>query len=275
MIDAMARVTCRAGLLRSPTRRLTFFAFAASLVVASGVAGAQEGLADTVARLKPGIVAVGTFQKTRSPPFLFRGTGFAIGDGTLIATAAHVVAETLQVENRETMMVLAQGVGPRDPQAREAKAIAVDKVHDVALLRITGAPLPTLSLGNSEGVRDGQAVAFTGFPLGTALGFHPVTHRGIVASLVPAVMPGANAGNLDGRVIQGIKAGPFNLIQLDATTYPGQSGSPLYDGTSGEVLGIVNMGFLKGTKDSAVGQPSGISFAVPIQYLQELVRSVR
>jgi len=41
------------------------------------------------------------------------------------------------------------------------------------------------------------------------------------------------------------------------------------------VLGIVNMGFLKGTKDSAVGQPSGISFAVPIQYLQELVRSVR
>ena len=46
------------------------------------------------------------------------------------------------------------GAGDRaraEPQAREAKAIAVDKVHDVALLRITGAPLPALTLGNSDG----------------------------------------------------------------------------------------------------------------------------
>jgi S1-C subfamily serine protease len=143
------------------------------------------------------------------------------------------------------------------------------------LLRISGPPLPTLSLGKSDTVRDGQGIAFTGFPLGTALGFYPVTHRGIVASLVPAVMPGANADKLDGRIIQGIKAGPFVLFQLDATTFPGHSGSPLYDAASAEVVGIVNMGFLKGTKDSAVGQPSGISFAVPVQYLQELINAVR
>lgn len=271
----MARAPARKIALRIAGRGLAILAAGTSFILASSFAHAQESLPDTVARLKPGIVAVGTFQKTRSPPFVFRGTGFAIGDGTLIATAAHVVAEALQVDNRETMMVLAQGQGPREPQAREAKAIAVDKVHDVALLRIIGAPLPTLTLGNSDGVRDGQAIAFTGFPLGTALGFNPVTHRGIVASQVPAVLPGANAGNLDGRVIQGIKAGSFNLFQLDAITYPGQSGSPLYDASSGEVLGIVNMGLLKGTKDAAVGQPSGISFAVPIQYLQELVRTAR
>ena len=88
-------------------------------------------------------------------------------------------------------------------------------------------------------------------------------------------MPAPNASSLDGRVIQGIKASPFVLFQLDATTFPGHSGSPLYDGASGEVVGIVNMGFLKGTKDTAVGQPSGISFAVPISHLQELIRSVR
>ena len=196
-------------------------------------------------------------------------------DGTLIATAAHVVAESLQTENRETMMILFQVPGMKEPQGREAKAIAVDKVHDVALLRIMGPPLPTVSLGNSDTVRDGQSVSLTGFPLGTALGFYPVTHRGIVASLVPAVMPGANAGRLDGRLIQGIKAGPFVLFQLDATTYPGHSGSPLYDAGTGEVVGIVNMGFLKGTKDAAVGQPSGITFAVPIQHLQELINASR
>ena len=85
------------------------------------------------------------------------------------------------------MMILHQVPGTKEPQGREAKTIAVDKVHDVALLRITGTPLPALPLGSAM-ARDGQEVAFTGFPLGTALGFHPVTHRGIVAALVPAVM---------------------------------------------------------------------------------------
>jgi len=65
------------------------------------------------------------------------------------------------------------------------------------------------------------------------------------------------------------------LFQLDTTAYPGHSGSPLYAVDAGEIIGIVNMGLLKSTKDSAVGQPSGISFAVPIQYLQELMTNLR
>jgi serine protease Do len=261
--------------LRVASRFLAVVACASTLVLSAGPARAEQSLAVTIARLKPGIVAVGTFQKTRSPPFLFRGTGFAVADGTLIATAAHVVAESMQSENRETMMVLVQVAGAKEPQGREATAIAVDKIHDVALLRITGTPVPTLSLGASDMVRDGQLVAFTGFPLGTALGFYPTTHRGIVAAQVPAVIPSANAGRLDARVIQGIKAGSFVLYQLDATAFPGHSGSPLYDGASGDVVGIVNMGFVKGTKDAAVGQPSGISFAVPVQYLRDLIGNTR
>jgi S1-C subfamily serine protease len=97
----------------------------------------------------------------------------------------------------------------------------------------------------------------------------------MIASHAPVVMPAPNASTLDSRVIQGIKASSFLLFQLDATTFPGHSGSPLYDAASGDVVGIVNMGFVKGTKDTAIGQPSGISFAVPIQHLQELIRSVR
>jgi S1-C subfamily serine protease len=76
-------------------------------------------------------------------------------------------------------------------------------------------------------------------------------------------------------LVSRLKPGPFTLFQLDATSYPGQSGSPLFDSETGEVLGVVNMGFLKGSKDAAVGQPSGISFAVPIQHVKELLRSVR
>jgi serine protease Do len=255
--------------------------FAAAAVVASvlsvhaSMSRAEGSLTEVIARVKPSVVAVGTFQKTRSPPFVFRGTGFVVGDGTLIATAAHVVAETLSTENLETMMVLVQAPGVREKQGREAKAIAVDKVHDVALLRMTGAALPAVVIGNSESVREGLDVAYTGFPLGTALGLNSATHRAIVAGLSPMVLPGANASKLDGRIIQGLKSEPLLLFQLDAAAFPGHSGSPLYNAGTGEVIGIVNVGFLKNTKDASVGQPSGISFAVPIVYLQELLRGVR
>ena len=49
---------------------------------------------------------------------------------------------------------------------------------------------------------------------------------------------------------------------------PGNSGSPLYDTETGEVIGIINMVFVKGTKEAALSQPSGISFAVPRAHLR-------
>ena len=235
---------------------------------------AQAALADAIARVKPSIVAVGTVQKTRSPPFTFRATGFVVGDGLLIATAAHAVPETLQTEPPETMGVLIDVPGSSDPQGRVAQTVAVDRVHDVALLRIGGAPLPVLRLGDSDAVREGTAIAFTGFPLGNALGFNAVTHRGIVSSRPPIALPSPTAKQLDARVIRSVQAGPFRLFQLDATAYPGHSGSPLYDAETGEVVGVVNMG-IKATKDAAIGQATGISFAVPIKYLQDLLRGIR
>jgi len=251
-------------------------AVAALLVFVSAVVpDVQAGLPEAIQRAKPAVVAVGTFQKMRSPAFVFRGTGFAVDDGTLVATNAHVVPAALQTANGETMMVLVHVPGAKAPQPREAKVIAMDKEHDLALLRISGAPLPTVTFGNSEAARDGQSVAFTGFPIGNALGFYPVTHRGIIASLTPIAIPAATASGLDARVVQSLKSGPFVLFQLDATAYPGHSGSPLFDADVGEVIGIVNMGMLKGMKDTAVGQPSGISFAVPTRYLQELLRAPR
>ncbi len=238
------------------------------------VVSAQAALTETIERVKPSIVAVGTYQKTRSPSFVFRGTGFAVGDGLLVATAAHVLSETLQTEPPETMMVLVKVPGVQEPQGREARAVAVDRIHDVALLRIGGAPVPALKLGASDAVRDGTAIAFTGFPIGNALGFNPVTHRGIVSSRPPIALPSPTARQLDSRVIRSVQSGPFPVFQLDATAYPGHSGSPLYDAETGDVVGIVNMS-LKATKDAAVGQATGISFAVPINHLQELIRGQR
>jgi len=242
-------------------------------LLTAGIACVQAALPEALARVKPSVVAVGTFQKLRNPGFIFRGTGFAVNDGTLIATNAHVVPEALQAN--ETMMVLVHVPGATEPQSREAKTVAINREHDLALLRITGARLPAVTFGDSEAVRDGQSIAFTGFPIGNSLGFYPVTHGGIIASHSPIAVPATTTGQLDPRVVRSLKAGTFVLFQLDTTAYPGHSGSPLYDAESGEVIGIVNMGFLKGTKDSAIGQPSGISFAVPVRYLLELLRESR
>jgi serine protease Do len=238
-------------------------------------ATACAGLPEAVERVKPSVVAVGTFLKTRSPAFVFLGTGFAVGDGTLIATNAHVVSAKPKLESGETLMVLVHQRGTRDPNAREAKAVGLDQEHDLALLRIAGAPLPAVKFGDSDTVRDGQSIAFTGFPIGQVLGFHAVTHRGIVSSLTAVALPVANASQLDARTVERLKAAPIPLFQLDATIYAGNSGSPLYDEGSGEVLGIVNMGQLRGMKDPVIGQASNISFAVPIRFLQNLIANSR
>jgi serine protease Do len=259
---------CRAARLLLPAMA------AAAVLLTAGLPMARAGLSEAIERVKPSVVAVGTYQKTRSPAFAFRGSGFAVDDGTLIATAAHVVPDALPSEPRTTMMVIVQLRGAGEPQGRDATVVAIDKLHDVALLRIGGIPLPTVTLGRASPVRDGLAIAFTGFPIGNALGFHPVTHRGIIAAQPPIVLPTSNAKQLDANFIRSVKAGPFNIFQLDATAYPGHSGSPLYDADTAEVIGIVNMS-VKATKDAAVGQATGISFAVPVQYLQDLLRVAR
>jgi len=41
---------------------------------------------------------------------------------------------------------------------------------------------------------------------------------------------------------------------------------------TGEVVGVVNMVLVKGTKESALSQPTGISYAVPARFVSDLIR---
>jgi len=240
-------------------------------LLACGVARAD--LADTIVRVKPSIVAVGLFKATNSPPFTLRGTGFVVGDGTLVATNAHVVGEPPDPAAGVALVVQAR-VGAK-VELRRATILSLDPEHDLAVLRIDESPLPALALRDSETVREGQTVGFTGFPIGGVLGFSPVTHRGMVSAITPIALPGANAQQLNEKLIRRLKSGSFNIFQLDATAYPGNSGSPVFDVESGEVLGIVNMVFVKGTKEAALTQPSGIAYAIPANFLRDLLRGGR
>jgi len=237
--------------------------------------GTGAEVSDVIQRIKGSVVAVGTYERTRSPAFSFRGTGFVIGDGSLVATNAHVLPPVIDDERHEALVIAVPGPTPTSPaMVRTGKTLVIDQEHDLALVRIDGPKLPALALGDSAHVREGQSLLLTGFPIGAVLGLIPATHRAMVSALTPIAIPTGNAQELEPRAIKRLTATPYPVIQLDGTAYPGNSGSPLYDPETGEVVGIVNSVAVKATRESALSQPSGISFAIPAQPLKNLLQSI-
>lgn len=241
-----------------------------ALLIAAGHARAD--LVKAIERVKPGVVAVGTVIPTRAPPSLFMGTGFVIGNGRHVVTNAHVLPAVVDPQKQETLAVFS-GRGQQS-EVRTARKVAIDTDHDIVILEISGAPLPALNLAEAGGVREGADLAFTGFPIGVVLGLYPSTHRATLAALTPIVIPRAQASMLDARAINRMRS-PFDVYQLDAVAYPGNSGSPLFDANTGNVVGIVNMVLVKSTKESALTAPSGIAYAIPIQYVRELYATLK
>lgn len=241
----------------------------AACIVLAAVPAAAD-LPDTVARIKPSVVIVGTYRATDAPRFRLRGTGFVVGNGNTVVTNSHVLPEA--TENQTDLSLVVQVRGANDQLSmRQATVLETDRVHDLVVLRIEGPAVAPLAIRNSDSVREGQAVGFMGFPIGGVLGYSPVTHRGIVSSITAAVLPAANARQLADATIRSARAGSFYIFQLDATAYPGNSGGPLFDTDTGEVLGVVNMVLLKNTRESALSQPSGISYAIPSNFVTQLL----
>lgn len=238
------------------------------LVFGSPLWGSE--LVKTIEQVKPSIVGIGTVQMTRSPPVNFLGTGFVLDDGLHVVTNAHVVPEVLDIANKESYVVIT-GKG-KQPELRVATIVAIDKDHDLALLKISGAALPTMKLGDAEKVREGQDLVFTGFPIGMVLGFYPVTHRAMVSSITPIILPAHNSRQLNAKMIGQLQKSAYAVFQLDGTAYPGSSGSPLYDPETGLVYGVINMVFVKGKKEAALSNPSGITYAIPGNYIRELLQ---
>lgn len=241
------------------------FILALTVMVVDGFA---KPLADSIQQVKPSVVGVATYLPTRSPPVNLLGTGFVVGDGYHVVTNAHVIPDKFNVTKKERLVVLfGQG---RQPSVRETRVFQTDESHDLALLRLKGRALKPLKLGNASQVREGEEIAFTGFPIGLVLGLFPATHRGIVASITPVAIPASSAKELDITHIQRLRS-PYNVFQLDATAYPGNSGSPVFLAETGEVIGIVNKVFVKQTKESVLEKPSGITYAIPINYVKALL----
>jgi serine protease Do len=231
---------------------------------------ALADVSTVISTIKPSILIIGTFKATNSPRFSLRGTGFVVGDGNQAITNAHVIPDGPEVDSEARIVVQVRS-GQTDLQMRLATVQEVDKLHDLALLRFDGPPVPALTLRDSDTAREGQSIAFMGFPIGGALGFSAVTHRGMISSITAIALPTANAQQLNARTIASLRNGSFDIFQLDATAYPGNSGGPMFDAETGQVLGVINMVFVKGTKESALTNPSGISYAIPSKFVTQLL----
>ncbi|XP_047599885.1 serine protease HTRA2, mitochondrial isoform X1 [Lutra lutra] len=193
-------------------------------------------IADVVEKTAPAVVYIEILGRHpfsgREVP-ISNGSGFVVAADGLIVTNAHVVADRRRVRVR-----LLSG------DTYEAMVTAVDPVADIATLRIqTKEPLPTLPLGRSADVRQGEFVVAMGSPFALQ---NTIT-SGIVSS---AQRPARDLGLPQTNV---------EYIQTDAAIDFGNSGGPLVN-LDGEVIGVNTM------KVTA-----GISFAIPSDRLREFL----
>lgn len=152
------------------------------------------------------------------------GSGFILSADGYVMTNAHVVDGADEVYVTLT-----------DKREFKAKIIGADKRSDVALVKIDGANLPRLTIGDSNKIRVGEWVIAIGSPFGL--------DNTVTAGIVSA--KARDTGDY------------LPLIQTDVAVNPGNSGGPLIN-MRGEVIGINSQIY------SRSGGYMGISFAVPI-----------
>ena len=154
------------------------------------------------------------------------GSGFIIQSDGVVLTNAHVVEGADEVRVKLT-----------DRREFKGKVLGIDRVTDVAVVKIEANGLPAVKMGDPSTLRVGEWVLAIGSPFG----FENTVTAGIVSATSRSLPEGTYV--------------PF--IQTDAAVNPGNSGGPLFN-LRGEVIGI-NSQIYSGT-----GGYMGLSFAIPI-----------
>ena len=154
------------------------------------------------------------------------GTGFVIDPSGVIVTNMHVVRGLTSARVRL----------PSGDSFDRVIVRAYDEAKDVAIIQVPAFRLPTVLLGNSDSVQQGDTVILLGSPLGLT----GTATTGIVSAI----------RQMDG----------FRLFQTDAAANPGNSGGPMLN-DRGEVVGILTSG---------IKSAENLNFVVPINYARGL-----
>jgi S1-C subfamily serine protease len=194
-------------------------------------AAQRSARADVIAAARAGVV----FLLVDTPRGLGSGTGLVVSADGRILTNEHVVRDA-----RSILVALADG------RRFQGTVVRADAGLDLAVVKAEGAVgLPTLSLGDSDAMRQGDEVVALGYPLSNVLGVDLSATRGIISRV---------RVNLAG-------AFTTDVIQMDASLNPGNSGGPLLD-AAGRVVGVNSAG---------LRNAQGVFFAVPINAARSLL----
>lgn len=182
-------------------------------------------------------------QGMRPTPQIERGigSGVIVSPDGYIVTNDHVVNGAMQI--RVTM---------HDRRVFPAKLVGVDKLNDLAVIKIDAHNLPTAPWGDSKALHPGQTVLAFGNPFGN---FPFTVTRGIISALNRP-----NPYRDDPRK-------PGDYIQTDAAINPGNSGGPLVD-AHGQVIGI-NTFIITDN-----GSFAGAGFAIPSEIAEASANSI-
>ena len=221
-------------------------------------AGAPMSFADMVSKLQPAVVNISTTQRVQVQTNPFAGTPFgdlfggqqgqggrpvtrqaeSLGSGFVISADGYIVTNNHVISaGQRGAVVESIKVILSDRREYTAKLIGRDVESDLAVLKIEGANLPFVRLGNSDQSRVGDWVVAIGNPFGLG--------GSVTAGIISAVHRPTG------------QAGPFDrFIQTDASINRGNSGGPLFD-LNGNVIGINSQIY------SPTGGNVGIGFAIP------------
>ncbi len=197
----------------------------------------DEGQGGSQQTLPPGLAQFfggGQAPRQQQAPQLEHG----IGSGVIISPDGYIVTNNHVVDGAVQMRVTLH-----DRRILTAKLVGVDKLTDLAVIKIDAKDLPSLSWGDSTLLHPGQTVLAFGSPFGF---FQDSVTRGIV-SAVNRQNPYAD----DARK-------PGGFIQVDAAINPGNSGGALVN-AHGELVGIPNSIITNS------GSFAGVGFAIPSQ----------
>jgi serine protease Do len=161
-----------------------------------------------------------------------------IGSGVIVSPDGYIVTNDHVIDGATEVRVTLH-----DRRILKAKVVGVDKLTDLAVVKVDARDLPAVSWGNSSTLEPGQTVLAFGSPFGY---FQFSVTRGIVSAV-----DRPNPYRDDARK-------PGGYIQTDAAINPGNSGGPLVN-AHGEVVGI-NTFIISNS-----GSFAGAGFAIPSQ----------
>ena len=166
-----------------------------------------------------------------------------IGSGVIISPDGYIVTNNHVVDGAKDIKVTLH-----DRRVLNGKVVGVDKLTDLAVVKVNAHDLPAVAWGNSSNLKPGETVLAFGSPFGY---FQFSVTRGIVSAVNRP-----NPYSDDARK-------PGGYIQTDAAINPGNSGGPLVN-SHGELVGI-NTFIISNS-----GSFAGAGFAIPSQMVHAI-----